>query len=92
VHVDVSCASQWRASPQNTAGLLHFVNQLSDAMHAHGKVVSIDAAPCVNPQWEGVKWQNNCMWYGAVLYCMPYCRSQADVRRCTQVGPQGVRQ
>ena len=39
------------------------VNQLSDAMHAHGKIVSIDASPCVDAHWQGVKWQNNCMWW-----------------------------
>ena len=37
-------------------------------MHAHGKVVSIDAAPCVDPKWEGVKWQNNCKWWDMKAY------------------------
>lgn len=45
------------------------MNQLADAMHAHGKVVSIDAAPCVaNDHWQGVKWHNNCMWWDMSAY------------------------
>jgi hypothetical protein len=37
--------------------LLDQVNQLSDAMHEHGKVVSIDASPCVNEHWQVRKQQ-----------------------------------
>ena len=59
---------RWRAFPQDRAGLLGFVDQLSAAMHVHGKVVSIDASPCVDPTWEGVKWQNNCMWWDPAAY------------------------
>ena len=60
--VNLDFEPRWKASPSDRAGLLKFVNELSDAMHKVGKVVSIDAAPCVNPSWQGVKWQNNCMW------------------------------
>ena len=60
--VNLDFEPRWKASPSDRAGLLNFVNELSDAMHKVGKVVSIDAAPCVNPSWQGVKWQNNCMW------------------------------
>ena len=66
--VNLDFEPRWKASPSDRAGLLNFVNELSDAMHKVGKVVSIDAAPCVNPSWQGVKWQNNCMW------CAPHCR------------------
>ena len=61
--VNLDFEPRWRASPQDAADMLAFVNTLSDAMHAVGKVVSLDATPCVNPTWQGVQWQNNCHWY-----------------------------
>ena len=50
--VNLDFEPRWKASPSDRAGLLNFVNELSDAMHKVGKVVSIDAAPCVNPSWQ----------------------------------------